>query len=645
MATAASRWAAALGWAATLGAGASAACQPTASGSGDPPPPPSAAETSAPAAPEPPADVWALAEAGCPGSGAVFVFVAPARPAPGDTLRVVAISEEPVARAGMSVRAPNGQTRDLEGTGRGGPPFSFYAEVSGATEGAHRIVFHDGRRDILGCHDVTVEPDDEKRRPGPGGGAWRVQREWDRPMENLFSTWVEMLFDDPLAEQPAWPALHEVTRQAKRNLLHNYLGHGEDEPTALKMDPDCADLPYFLRAYFAFKLGLPFAYSSCTRGGGDQPPTCRRRFDNTEPVESRRRSVVDVMNTFLRVHIKDTVHSGTGRTAAEDDTTDYYPIPLTREAVRPGTVYADPYGHLLVVVKRLPQTQDAAGVLLAVDGQPDGTVARRRYWRGNFLFNLSEPAMGSPGFKRFRPVRSEGPRLVPLDNAAILRDPAYGDFSLTQYAGGVDGFYDAMDDLLSPDPLDPERALLELVQALEEQVEGRVLSVRNGEDHLRSGAGRIDMPDGAAIFETTGAWENFSTPSRDLRLLIAIDVVRRFPERVRRRPQRYAMPPGKKPDEVAAALEARLSQELGKRTFAYERSDGREQTLTLADVLARAEALEMAYNPNDCIEIRWAAPPDSEEIETCRRHAPPDQRAKMRKYRRWFAERTRPARE
>jgi hypothetical protein len=27
------------------------------------------------------------------------------------------------------------------------------------------------------------------------------------------------------------------------------------------------------------------------------------------------------------------------------------------------------------------------------------------------------------------------------------------------------------------------------------------------------------MPDGAALFETSGAWEDFSTPSRDLRLL------------------------------------------------------------------------------------------------------------------------------
>ena len=82
------------------------------------------------------------------------------------------------------------------------------------------------------------------------------------------------------------------------------------------------------------------------------------------------------------------------------------------------------------------------------------------------------------------------------------------------------------------------------------------------------------MPDGAAIFETTGAWEDFATPSRDLRLLIAMDVVRHFPERVARRPERYAMPKGKSVADVKAELESVLASELAARKFSYPRSDG-----------------------------------------------------------------------
>jgi hypothetical protein len=152
------------------------------------------------------------------------------------------------------------------------------------------------------------------------------------------------------------------------------------------------------------------------------------------------------------------------------------------------------------------------------------------------------------------------------------------------------------------------------------------------------------MPDGPAIFETTGAWEDFSTPSRDLRLLIAIDVVRGFPDRVARRPERYAMPQGQSVAEVKAELQRVLAAELGARSFSYPRSDGSPWTLTVKDVVERVVALEMAYNPNDCVELRWGAPSNGEEAATCKRAAPRNQRAKMTEYRAWFNERRRPPR-
>jgi hypothetical protein len=51
----------------------------------------------------------------------------------------------------------------------------------------------------------------------------------------------------------------------------------------------------------------------------------------------------------------------------------------------------------------------------------------------------------------------------------------------------------------------------------------------------------------------------------------------------------------------------------------------------------------MAYNPNECVELRWAASDKSDEAATCKRHAPAAQRAKMLKYRSWFQERHWPA--
>ena len=338
------------------------------------------------------------------------------------------------------------------------------------------------------------------------------------------------------------------------------------------------------------------------------------------------------------------MHSGSARTYANDNNTDYYPVPLTQETLRPGVVYADPYGHVLMLVKRIAQTKEAAGVILAVDGQPDGTVSRKRFWRGNFLF-AQDPALGGPGFKRFRPiVREANGGLRRLSNEEIAKDPQYGDFSLEQAKLGVEDFYDRMDDVMSPAPLDPMRAMMEAIAALDEQVKARVTSVENGRKYQNSGRGDVEMPAGPSIFETTGAWEDFATPSRDLRLLIAIDVVRGFPDRVARRPNRYAMPSGKSVADVKAEMERVLASELATRKFSYLRTDGSAWTLALQDVVARQGALEMAYNLNDCVELRWGAPDRSDEASTCKRHASSAQRGKMTEYRAWFHERRRPPR-
>ena len=87
-----------------------------------------------------------------------------------------------------------------------------------------------------------------------------------------------------------------------------------------------------------------------------------------------------------------------------------------------------------------------------------------------------------------------------------------------------------------------------------------------------------------------------------------------------------------------------LASELATRKFSYPRSDGSAWTLTLRDVIDRAVDLEIAYNPNDCVELRWGAPENSDEASTCKRHAPSAQRAKMTDHRSWFHERHWPAR-
>jgi hypothetical protein len=663
--------------------------------------------------------------AACDDAADIAVLPSPQAPWKGAPLRVIFAAEKPI-EGELSLIAPNGQIAVMSRERRGGPPYFWLAEVAAPAAGKWQAQLTRANAPAE-CRTITRDipvAATQPPRPSPvKTSVWPIRNAWNLATENLYAAWIEKLFEAPLDTSPSWPALHVVLRDPARNVLHNHLGLREDSIN-LYIRPDCADLPYFLRAYFAFKMGLPYGYAKCTRGGGGQPPRCPVWW-NIEKEEPRPEAPEDIVAAedaqasggslqrptgnlfdlfkpqppsaqkpdskpsqqktavratpgfavppppggaapvakpaapvrparptslalgfghYLQFSIADGVHSGAGRTLAAHEGSDFYTVPLSEENLRPGTVYADPYGHLLIIAKRVPQTDGNAGVFLAVDAQPDGTVSRKRFWRGNFLF-AQEPALGDAGFKRFRPiVRDKNGSLRRLTVAEISKNPNYSDFSLEQTKLSVEAFYDKMDDVMSPDPLDPLRAMQEAITSLEEQVKARVTSVENGRKYQLSGKGDASMPDGAAIFETTGAWEDFATPSRDLRLLIAMDVVRHFPDRVARRPERYAMPKDKSPEQVKAELQAVLAQELSSRKFSYPRTDGSPWTLSLKDVIDRVTDLEMAYNVNDCVELRWGAKDGSEEFATCKRKAPQGQRAKMTDYRPWFSERRRPPR-
>jgi hypothetical protein len=286
-------------------------------------------------------------------------------------------------------------------------------------------------------------------------------------------------------------------------------------------------------------------------------------------------------------------------------------------------------------------------VLIGADAQPDGTVGRRRFWRGSFLFTPETTDVGA-GFKAFRPLQWSRSRaeMTSLTNAELEDHPEFAPYSLDQYAGSSDDFYFRMEEIINPRPLDPLSMLISLVDALDESVSRRVNSVNNGEAYMADHSYReVEMPTGYSIFETSGAWEDYSTPSRDMRLLISIDTVRLFPERVRQAPTRFGLPESGEELEIGVAeIEAALAELLGSRTFDYIRSDESVWTLSLADVVARRVGFEMSYNPNDCPEIRWVAPEHSDEYAPCDRHAPGFQRERMSSYRDWFGDRQRPPR-
>jgi hypothetical protein len=561
----------------------------------------------------------------CEETGETHIWIAPLNPKADRQVKIMAVSTDgPVSALALIDR--QGRRIPLQSRRRGGPPWSLIAALNGINEGDYRVVAdRDGK--LAACHPLTIG----------GSGAQERPQAWGLATEAFYSAWIEELFGAPPEENLSFPSLEPVLRNSERNFLHNHLGLNEDK--GLPLTPDCADLPYTLRAYFAWKVGLPIAFRACSRGSATAPPRCGAATVKTDFIRG-----ISSQAGFRNVsrQLADAVHSGSARTGLEDESTDMYPIPLSRATLWPGTVYADPYGHVLVLVEWVPQTEGRPGILLAVDAQPDNSVTRKRFWEGTFLF--ANTASAGAGFKAFRPlVRTASGGLRTLANDELIDHPGFALFSMEQDQLSPDAFYARLAKLVNPNGLDPKQAYEATLDALVEQIETRVNSVDNGEAYFRKNPGSvIPMPEGAAIFQTIGPWEDYSTPSRDMRLIIAINVLNDLPEKIVRHPELFVMN-GRSPEEAKAEIEHYHARRIQQRSIRYTRTNGSPWELSMAEVLARKRAYEIAYNPNDCAEMRWGAEPGTEEYSTCRRHAPAEQHAKMAQYRIWFREVRRPA--
>ena len=197
------------------------------------------------------------------------VIPSPFSPWKGAPLRVMAVSEKPLDGT-ISLTGPDGSVVAKSSDRHGGPPYFWFAEVNEPAAGKwHASLALD--RPAADCSTITHDINVSATRPAPvaipAGKFWQVKGSWDHANETLFSAWIAKLFDAPADQDLNWKAWNDVLRDKSRNYLANYLGRNEDEGKS-GLKPDCADFVYFLRAYFAYKMGLPFGYSNCSRGAG-----------------------------------------------------------------------------------------------------------------------------------------------------------------------------------------------------------------------------------------------------------------------------------------------------------------------------------------------------------------------------------------
>jgi hypothetical protein len=406
------------------------------------------------------------------------------------------------------------------------------------------------------------------------------------------------------------------------------------DPADFTFQSDCADLPYVLRFYYAWKRGLPFSHVS------DVSPRGRARdirySARGNQVEARR-DVLSGDNAFATLaRLRDQISSATYRIHPALDGNDLYSPALTPRSIGAGTVIYDPNGHLAIVWKI-----ESDGRIRYIDAHPDNSLTRGYY---DLRFVRASPGMGA-GFKNWRPVRLAGAvraRDGVLVGGRILRasNAQIGDFALTQFFGtgldsghGVPGddsdwrrgvfvlngqrldYYDYVRAALGGGALhfDPLREVADMVASNCADLGYRADAVTVA---LAAGIQNQSQPERLPpnIYGTEGDWETWSTPSRDARLKTAFKAVRdkaqRFIALWRAHDPQLNYRGGDLPGDMLAVYDRAAAQ----CSLSYARSDGSRVTLGYEE--ARRRLFAMSFDPHHCAELRWGA--RGGELATCR---------------------------
>jgi hypothetical protein len=409
----------------------------------------------------------------------------------------------------------------------------------------------------------------------------------------------------------------------------------------LDIDVDCAKWPYLLRAYYAWKNGLPFSYVSAVSGsGGDL------RFTKTANRAVDRRDLVDRGEGIDAPHaireMLDDVFSATYRTDASEHRgilSDFYAPALQPGSIHPGTVIYDINGHVGIVWK-----VDGDGRIYYMDAHPDFTVTRSVY---GAQFGQSPMRLGG-GLKNWRPFelkayRKDGEGHLIGGHTAFAENDQIGDFSLVQYTGtepnptrdvkmarffynGEElGFYEYVrvavsGGKMSFSPIYELKATMKtLCNDLGDRAQYVDLDIKDG---VANRPHPERLPDNI-YGSDDGDWESYATPSRDARIKAGfVQFYQDLSQMIDMWVHRDGRIVYDGYDLRADLLKAYQAQSKAC-TITYLNSAMHPVALNFDDMMHRLFA--MSFDPYDCIELRWGAV--GAERASC-----PDGKAKLRWY-------------
>jgi hypothetical protein len=421
-------------------------------------------------------------------------------------------------------------------------------------------------------------------------------------------------------------------------------------PELYKFWSDCADWPYFLRSYYAWKNGLPFMFSigmqalpntpeqqlAIAEGKEKAQTDIRYSFNGNRPSQQVRVPNPQAASNFFEVQdfVQNSIATASLRVDPRTNFGDTYTPAVRPGSIRPGTLVYDPSGHTGVV---FDVTED--GQVMVFDAYSDKkSVSVRRPYSSDY-YKRSKIAHGG-WFQNFRPLVVEGAqfdrrtnsfvggRLRALTNAEIP-DYSIEMFGNTKTADGKSAYYvetekgtiitTSFQEFLrrrmyqGTYQLDVIEEFKNKMKAVCEDFTARAPGIQEATTKGIAAQPHADtLPN--TIYGGEGVWEVYSTPGGDVRrrstVTTALNAAKELKGYIDSGDQDYVYRGG----NLKADLISIARQTLKTCSVTYTNTAGQPVRLSLEEMLRRTPL--MSFDPWQCIELRWGAS-SQEELRRC----------------------------
>lgn len=484
-------------------------------------------------------------------------------------------------------------------------------------------------------------------QPAPSGnnwsglariGAWRLQKtEWTDADEAGYSNFVRAI------GRSGCSTVDSCIR-SKANPYRD----SDPTPEQYKFWSDCADWPYFLRSYYAWKNGLPMVYSTrmtslplteeqkkaIAEGKEKEQTDVRYSWNGNRPAgRVRLPDPNSGVSNFFQIHeqLQNSVHTATFRVDPRTDYGDMYTPAVRPGAIRPGTAVYDPSGHVGVVYDIT-----ADGQVMVFDALIDRkSISPRRPYSTDY-YKRSKIAHGG-WFQNFRRVYVADARYDVFSGtysggstylAANQDIPDYSIemFGNTKTSDGSNAYKLADGKVTTSFQEFLRRRMFKGTYKINVIPEFKVRlgaicddfgsRVSLVQDATTKGVARKPhievLPN--TIYGGSGDWDLYSTPGGDVRRRNSVNAALTAAKELKGMIDRGSPDYGYDGNDLKGDMIAAARETLKSCSITYMNSINQPVKLTLESLLKRMPY--MSFSPWHCIELRWGATSDS-ELASC----------------------------